>query len=262
MSLLIDSHAHLYTEHYEHDRDNLIKELSSHQIERVILIGENIETSVQASQLALEHENIFYTAGYHPHHADAYQSNEKQVLKSLLLNQKNCGLGEIGLDYHYEYAKVIHQKQLFREMLLLAKETGKTIVIHNRKSDKDLLDILDSVSSEPWLGVVHCFDSDGAFAEEVLKRGFYISFSGMITFKKADALREVVKQVPLDRMLVETDAPFLTPHPFRGKRNEPKYVHLVAEQISQIKELPLSVICETTRQNTIRLFGLPDSEMD
>jgi TatD DNase family protein len=254
MMSLVDTHAHLDAEAFNADRETLIRGFPEAGIDFVMTIGEDLESSQRAMRLAEIYPAVFCTVGFHPHHADTFNDSVREKLKEWLSVPKVRALGEIGLDYHYTFSSRETQKNAFRSLLRLSQEMQKPVVIHNRKSDEDLLTILRDLP--PHAAVIHCFDSGISLAEACLDLGFYLSFSGIVTFKKAQELREVVRYVPLDRMLIETDCPYLAPVPRRGERNEPAFVRHVAEKIAEIKDLPLEAVAFVTRTNAYRFYEI------
>ncbi len=256
LMLFVDSHAHLDVEQFENDRDTLIQSFPENNIETVITVADSLTSSKDALLLANKYPYLYATAGVHPHNAASYSEDQEPVLKTLLSENKVVAVGEIGLDYHYEFSKKEVQKDIFAKMLTLAKETDKPVVIHNRKSDDDLVAILKDFLPLKGRGVIHCFDSNIDLAKKVLDMGFYISFSGIVTFKKSLELQDVAKFVPLENMLIETDSPYLAPHPKRGTRNTPLNVRYVAEKIAELKNIPLEQVAKQTKQNTYNLFKI------
>jgi TatD DNase family protein len=254
MMSLVDTHAHLDAEQFNTDRETLIRGFPEAGIDFVMTIGEDLESSERAMRLAEIYPSVFCTVGFHPHHAEKFNESVREKLKEWLSVPKVRALGEIGLDYHYEFSPREAQKNAFRSLLRLSQEMQKPVVIHNRKSDEDLLTILREVP--PHSAVIHCFDSGLSLAKACLDLGFYLSFSGILTFKKAQELCEVVRVVPLDRMLIETDSPYLAPVPRRGERNEPAFVKHVAEKIAEIKALPLETVAFATRKNAYHFYEI------
>lgn len=255
---LFDSHSHLHDDSFRDDRNELITSISESDICGLMTVGDNLESSEKAAELALQHPFIVASAGIHPHHAKSYTSTDKRVLTELIDKYKFHAFGEIGLDFHYDFAERDEQLFLLEEMLDIWLNNELPLIIHNRKSEKDMLSVLKNFSNSEYRGVIHCFDADIKSAGLFLDMGFNISFSGMITFKKAELLRKIVAYVPLDRLLIETDCPYLSPHPNRGKRNSPLNVRYVAEKVAEIKNLPLTEIAGQTTANAINLYKIED----
>jgi len=243
---------------YDKDRDEVISRALSAGVDIVITVGTDLEDSQEAINLAEKYDSIFATAGIHPHEVGEIKDIQGtyERLVSLARHPKVVAIGETGLDYHYLHSPGDTQQEHFRRMIDVAIALELPLVIHSREAKKDTLEILAERSSRNITGVFHCFSGDIDMARKVLDMGFYISFSGVITFKNARKILEVAKYVPLDRILVETDAPYLTPVPFRGKRNEPAFVKYVAMKLSQIHNLPEEKIIEITVNNAKTLFNI------
>jgi TatD DNase family protein len=257
--MLIDSHAHLSFESYKPEEiDEILARARENGVETIINIGggEGYEGNLRAVELAEHYPNIYAAVGIHPHDAKIVTDRTVEDLRNLIADKKVIAIGEIGLDFYYKHSEPKIQEEAFRKMIRLAREKKLPIVIHNRDADERLYQILEEENGFETGGVVHCFTSNWDFAKKMIDRGFYISFSGIITFKKADDVREVVKKIPTEWYLVETDCPYLTPEPFRGKRNEPAYVRYTAQRIAEIKGLTLEDVARTSSLNTKRLFRL------
>ncbi|SHH46150.1 TatD DNase family protein [Caloranaerobacter azorensis DSM 13643] len=254
--MLIDSHAHLDDKRFDKDRDKIIKNLKDNDVSIVINPGADLASSIKAVALAEEYENIYAAVGIHPHDAKTMDEDTIEVLKSLLKKDKVIAVGEIGLDYHYDFSPRDVQKKWFREQIKLAKEFNLPIIVHDREAHKDVYDILKEEQDGTLRGVLHCFSGSVEMAKEYIKMGFYISFAGPITFKNAKTPREVAKAIDINRILIETDSPYLTPHPHRGKRNEPLYVRYVAAMIAELKGMTIEEVAHITAENTKKLFNI------
>lgn len=254
--MLIDSHAHLDDSKYDRDRDEVIKKLKEDGVELVINPGADFSSSVKAVSLAEKYEMIYAAVGVHPHDAKDVDEGTLEVFKELAKKEKVIAIGEIGLDYHYEFSDREIQKKWFREQIKLAKELNLPIIVHDREAHKDTYDIISSEQDGTLTGVLHCFSGSLEMAKEYIKLGFYVSFGGPVTFKNAKKVREVVKELPIEKMLIETDSPYMAPHPHRGKRNEPKMVYYVAEMIAQVKGLTYDEVCKITNKNVKDLFKI------
>lgn len=254
--MLIDSHAHLDDKRFDKDRDEIIKNLKNNDVSIVINPGADLASSIKAVALAQKYENIYAAVGIHPHDAKTMDDDTIEVLKSLLKKDKVIAVGEIGLDYHYDFSPRDIQKKWFREQIKLAKEFNLPIIVHDREAHKDVYDILKEEQDGTLRGVLHCFSGSVEMAKEYIKMGFYISFAGPVTFKNAKTPKEVVKAIDINRILIETDSPYLTPHPHRGKRNEPLYVRYVAAMIAELKGLTVEEVARITTENTKRLFNI------
>jgi len=258
--MLIDTHVHLDDPRYDPDREAVFQRAEEAGIGAFITIGCDLATSTSAAQLATEHKNVYATVGVHPHEVKHIESHWYEELRKLAQQPKVVAFGEIGLDYHYDHSPREVQRQRFREQVALAESLELPMVIHTREAQEDTMTILREEHAESVGGVFHCFSGDPWLAKEALDLGFYLSFSGIITFRNATLLREIILTVPDDRILIETDAPYLTPIPFRGKRNESAYVKYVAEQIAELKygasATGLEKVAEMTTNNANRLFNL------
>ncbi|MDT7041250.1 TatD family hydrolase [Candidatus Nitronereus thalassa] len=259
--MLIDSHVHLDDPRYDQDRDAVFQRAQEAGVEAFVTIGCDLSTSQSAAALADFHENVFATIGVHPHESKEIVDGWYDEFRRLAQHPKVVAYGEIGLDYHYDHSPRVTQRLRFREQIQLAKELQLPMVIHTREAQEDTISILKEEGAADVGGVFHCFSGDAWLAKDALDLGFYLSFSGVITFKNATMLRDIIKTVPLDRMMVETDCPYLTPVPYRGKRNEPAFVRQVAETISTLVESDtlnaLEKVSQATVENTKRLFKIP-----
>ncbi|MFW6287620.1 MAG: TatD family hydrolase [bacterium] len=255
---LIDTHAHLDFPRYDKDRNDIIAKAWDSGISYIVNVGADMISSRRSIGLAEEYPFIFATVGVHPHDASDVNQDLLDELREMAAHDRVVAIGEIGLDYHYDNSPREVQKSAFRDQLKLADELSLPVVIHSREADEDTLEILKAGFNQNNGGIMHCFGSGLKMAIECLDMGMYLAFGGVSTFKNADDLREVIKAVPLDRILLETDSPYLTPEPFRGKRNEPRYVRFVAEKIAEIKSLDLIEVAETTTSNAIKVYGLPE----
>ncbi len=253
--MLIDSHAHLDKEQFDLDREYIIEHLEKNGIELVINVGADMESSKKSVELAEKYHNIYAAVGVHPHSAKEVSQESLEELRLLSKNEKVLAIGEIGLDYHYDNSPRDIQRKWFREQIKLARELDLPIVVHSREADEDTLEILTE-EAQGLRGVMHCFSSDRKMMEAYLDLGFYISLAGPVTFKKTDELKEVAKLVPLKKLLIETDAPYLAPSPYRGKRNEPMYVKYTAELIAKLRGLTPEDLALQTNLNTREVFGI------
>jgi TatD DNase family protein len=255
--MLIDSHAHLEMPEYDHDRDGMIKRALDDGIETIITIGIGTKECQQALDLAAHYSCIYAALGLHPHNAQKSFLHLCDFIKnSAKSNHKVVALGEMGLDFFKNWSPRNDQIRCFHEQLALARELKLPVIIHDRDAHSETLRILQEEHASDIGGVIHCFSGDYKMASNCIDMGFYISIPGTITFKNATVLHDVVKQLPLEKILIETDAPFLAPHPFRGKRNEPAYVRYVAEKIAEIKKLAFDEVARVTTQNARTLFRL------
>ncbi len=254
--MLIDSHAHLDDQKFDRDRDIIIKNLKSNGIELVINIGADLQTSIASVSLAEKYENIYAAVGVHPHSASEVDDSTIEILKSFANREKVVAIGEIGLDYYYDNSPRDLQRKWFKEQINLAKQVDLPVVIHTREAAQETFDILKEAQDGSLRGVLHCYSGSVEMAIEYIKLGFYISFAGPVTFKNARSIREVAKSMPLDRLLVETDCPYLTPEPNRGKRNEPIFVKYTAGTIADIRGITYEELAKVTNRNTRELFRI------
>lgn len=251
----IDSHSHIILEPYDEDREEVIKNAFNNNITHIVQSCDNLEEIKENLKLTEKYENIYSSVGIHPHEAKLWNENSKSEIKKYASENKVVAIGETGLDYYYNLSPKETQRKVFKEQIEISKEVNLPLIIHCRDAFDEAVEILKEVD-ETHNGVFHCYTGDLKSANKALEMGFYISFSGIITFKNAGELREVAKEVPLEKTLIETDCPFLTPIPFRGKRNEPSYVKHVAEELAKIKEVSVEEIGNITSENTKMLFKI------
>ena len=253
--MLIDTHTHLDDARYNDDRDAMIARAREAGVEAFVTIGCDLATSQAAVALATQHNFVYASIGVHPHEVKHISEGWYDEFRRLVKNKKVVAYGEIGLDYHYNHSSPKEQRERFREQIQLARELNLPIIIHTREAQDDTMTILKEEKASEIGGVFHCFSGDAWLAKDALDLGFYLSFSGILTFQNATMLRDIAKHTPLDRVLIETDCPYLTPVPHRGKRNEPAYVAHVAQQLAAIHpELSLEQIERRTTENAKRLF--------
>ena len=253
---LVDTHAHLVDKAFHQDREEMLQRAKEAGVAGIVCIGDTLASSQESLALAQEQEGIWATAGVHPHHALQAGEDLEARLLELLSHPLVVAVGEVGLDYHYDFAPRDVQHQVFRRQIRIARKVGKPLVIHSREANEDVVRILQEEKAEDVGGVFHCFWGDEELARTVLAMGFYVGVGGPVTFKKSEALRATLKTVPLDRLLVETDSPYLAPVPFRGKRNEPAYVVESARQLAAVKGLTPEELADVTTENARRLFRL------
>jgi len=254
--MLIDTHCHLDDPRYDADRDLMLQRAQDAGIGHFVTIGCDLETSRAAVALAQQHPFISATIGVHPHEVKHITDGWYDEFRRLAQSGRVAAYGEIGLDYHYDHSPRDVQRTRFREQVCLARELRLPIVIHQREAQEDTVTILREEQAGDVGGVFHCFSGDVWLAKDALEMGFYLSFSGVITFKNATMLRDIVKTIPLDRILIETDAPYLTPVPHRGTRNEPAYVCHVADKIAALHDISREAVANATTQNARRVFNI------
>lgn len=252
----IDSHAHLNDAAFQGDLPRTIEKAREAGVGAILVVGYDLASSRLAVQLAEQHHGLWAAAGIHPHDAKTWNEELEVGLGELLNHEKVVAVGEIGLDYHYLYSSREEQQLAFRAQLRLAEKVEKPFIIHNREAHQDTIAILKDEKIGPAGGVMHCFSGSLETARECLRLGLYLSFAGPLTFSNAAKLREVAAALPLGKLMIETDAPYLTPAPFRGERNEPARVGLVGEKLAAIKGLEVQQVMAATSENTSRLFKI------
>lgn len=256
MMNLIDTHTHLDNPKFDNDREAVIERARAAGVEKLLNVGFNRETIPSTIELAEKYPFIYAIVGWHPVDAIEMREGDLEWIERLTAHPKVVAVGEIGLDYHWDTSPKEVQERVFREQIRLARKVGKPIVIHNRDAHEDVVRILREEKAEEVGGVMHCFSGSWETAKLCLDMNFYISFGGPVTFKNARVPKEVLAKVPLDRLLLETDAPYLAPEPYRGKRNESAYVTYVAKAASEIKGKSLEEITILTHENATNCFRL------
>ncbi len=253
---LFDSHAHYDDARFDGDRDAVIDEMHEKGVSGIVDIGCSFDTLPKAVDLAERYDFVYASAGLHPNEALEAENEPKtlDILRLYLASEKNVALGEIGLDYHWDDVPRDIQKKWFDIQLSLAKELKKPVIIHAREAHGDVMDMLRA--HRDVTGILHSFSGSPEMARELVKMGWYISFSGVLTFKNAAKLPEVAKEVPTELMLIETDAPYLTPHPHRGERNCSLFMRYTVERLAEIKGLTTEQVCVMTDENARRVFGI------
>ena len=254
---MIDSHVHLDDEAFNEDREDIIKSLGENGIELVINNSSDLPSSERSVELANKYENIYAAIGGHPHEARTYDDEVEKRLIELSRDKKVLAIGEIGLDYYYDNSPRNVQKEVFKRQIELAAKLKKNIVIHSRDAAKDTFDILKEAHEKyDFTALIHCFSQSVDMMREYLKMGDYIALGGAVTFKNAKTPKEVAKAVDLDRLLLETDCPYMTPVPYRGKRNEPKLVKFTCQYIADLRQMDALELEKITGENTKRFFGI------
>jgi TatD DNase family protein len=254
--MFTDTHTHMDSKSFDEDRHEALMRAYHAGVTRIVNVGFNRETIPTTLQLTRDYDFVYAAVGWHPQDAKDMTPEDLQELEELCKLPKVVAIGEIGLDYYWDTSPKDVQQLVFREQIRLAKKIRKPIIIHNRDAHQDILTILKEENASEVGGIMHCFSGSWETAKTCLDMNFYISFGGPVTFKNAKQPKEVLAQVPLDRLLIETDAPYLTPHPYRGKRNETDYVRLVAETAAEIKGISLEELARATTANAITLLGL------
>lgn len=256
MLSLFDTHAHLDAEQFKDDQEEVIERARATGIEYIVNIGFDRKTIPTTMELAEKYSHIYAAIGWHPVESIHMKPEDLEWIEQLSSHEKVVAIGEIGLDYHWDTSPRDVQQQVFREQIRLARKIGKPVVIHNRDAHEDIIRILREENAAEVGGVMHCFSGSWESAKLCLDMNFYISFGGPVTFKNARVPKEVLSQVPLDRILIETDAPYLSPHPHRGKRNEPANVSLVVQAAAEIKGKSVEELALITLENGKKCFEI------
>lgn len=254
--MLFDSHTHLDDRRFDDDRDQVIKRALERGVELMMNPGADLASSKRAVELAKKYDMIYAAVGVHPHDAKDVDQMVLEMIEQLAKEDKVKAIGEIGLDYHYDNSPRDIQKQVFIEQIRMAQTLGLPIIIHDREANQDVLDILKKEQAFETGVLMHCFSGSAELAKQYVKLGAYLSIAGPLTYKNARKSHEVVEAVPLDRLMIETDAPYLTPMPFRGRRNEPAYVHFVCEEMAKLKGVTYEEVAAATKENAKRFFKI------
>lgn len=254
--MLFDTHVHLNVAQFEQDQEEVIKRAQEAGVTKMVVVGFDHETIPKAIDLAEKYPFIYAAVGWHPVDAIDFTPKELIWLEELSKHPKVVALGEMGLDYHWDKSPKEVQADVFRQQIRLAKKVNMPIIIHNREATADIITILQEEHAEEVGGIMHCYNDSPDYVQTFLDLNFYISLGGPVTFKNAAMPKEVAKVVPLDRLLIETDCPFLAPHPNRGKRNEPAYVKWVAEKIAELRGVKVADIEQATTNNAVLLFQI------
>ena len=254
--MLIDSHAHLEMPEFKGDLEEVIQRAKASGVACIFTVGTERKDWKRALHIANSHPSIYAILGVHPHNAKEIDDQTYSELRVLCQGEKVKAYGEIGLDFFRNLSPPEIQRKRFREQIVLAKELRLPIVIHDRDAHQETEEILMSEKAGEYGGIIHCFSGNYEMAKKCLDMGFHISVPGSITFKNAERFQDIVKRLPLESILVETDAPYLSPVPFRGKRNEPSYVRYTAEKIAEIKKISFEEVAEVTSENALRVFRL------
>lgn len=256
MTLLFDTHVHLNAYQYKDDREEVIQRAFDAGVKYMVVVGFNRETIPLALEIAEKHPTIYAAIGWHPVDAIDCTDGDLQWIEKLSTHPKVVAIGEMGLDYHWDKSPKDVQKEVFKKQISLAKKLKMPIIIHNREATEDVLQMLEEEQAKAVGGIMHCYSDSPKYIDQILAMDFYISLGGPVTFKNAKMPKEVAKKVPLDRLLLETDAPYLAPHPHRGKRNEPALMTLVAEEIASLKGLTYDEVVKQTTENALKIYGI------
>ncbi|WP_342495143.1 TatD family hydrolase [Bacillus sp. FSL K6-0046] len=254
--MLFDTHAHLNAEQYNEDLEQVIERAKSEKVEKIVVVGFDRPTITRAMELIEAYDFMYAAIGWHPVDAIDMTDEDLAWIKELSQHEKVVAIGEMGLDYYWDKSPKDVQKEVFRRQIALAKEVNLPIIIHNRDATEDVVTILKEEGAAEVGGIMHCFTGSLEIAKACMEMNFYISFGGPVTFKNAKKPKEVVKDIPSERLLIETDCPYLTPAPFRGKRNEPSYVKYIAEQIAELREMSFEELAALTTENAKKVFRI------
>lgn len=254
--MLFDTHVHLNAEQYKEDLEEVINRALNEGVSQMVVVGFDRPTVEKAMELVEKYDFLYASVGWHP--VDAIDMKDEDLLwiEELASHPKVVAIGEMGLDYYWDKSPKNIQKEVFRRQIQLAKKVKLPIIIHNRDATADIVEILKEEGAKEVGGIMHCFSGSPETAKECVEMNFYISLGGPVTFKNAKKPKEVAEAIPLEKLLIETDCPYLAPHPYRGKRNEPSYVKLVAEQIAELKGISFEEVAEATTDNAKKIFGI------
>jgi len=253
--ILVDTHAHLDDRKFDDDREAVIQRALAADVHNIITVGTALESCGAAIAIAQRHAAVYAAVGVHPHDAAKVGPDTLERLLHYASNDRVVAIGETGLDFYRNLSPHDCQKEVFIAHLELARRVKKPVIIHDREAHAETMAIL-SKHGQSWQGVLHCFSGDRAMALQAIEMGLYISFAGPVTFQNAHRLQELASELPLERILIETDCPYLAPHPHRGQRNEPAHVRWVAARIAALRKLSIEQVAEATTENARRLFGL------
>ena len=254
--MLIDTHCHLDFKDFDSDRDDVLKRAAAQGVRYIINVGSSLEGSRRSLSLADKYESVFASLGIHPHEAPSANEEAISELRHMARHKKVVAIGEVGLDYYKSESPKESQKSAFRKFIRLAIELDLPLIIHNREANSDMLSILADESGGKIRGVMHCFSGDSGFLAQSLAMGLLVSFTCNVTFKNAANLRMAAAEAPLEKLLLETDAPFLAPQTFRGERNEPSYLKYLAEEIAKVKNISEEKVAKVTSENASEFFRL------
>lgn len=254
--MLIDTHTHIDMENFADRFDEVMQTAKDYGVEKVVIPGVEPSGFDRIIKLCEEYPDVYGAVGVHPEELNSYNEEAENKIKELLKHKKIIAVGEIGLDYYWDKSQIEKQKEIFERQILIAKQAQKPILVHDREAHLDSFEILKKSNAAETGVVMHCFSGSPEFAQQCINEGFYIAIGGVVTFKNAKKVKEVAKTVPLDKLLLETDAPYMTPVPFRGKENQPAYVKFVAEEIAQLRGVSFEEIAEATTANAKKLLKI------
>ena len=252
---LVDTHSHLDLPDYA-DLDEIVLSAKNFGVEKIIIPSVDRNSFEKVIEISTNYENVYCALGIHPTESQNSTDEDFEKILELSSNSKVVAIGECGLDYYWDKTHVVEQKKVFLKQIEIAKDLKKALIVHDREAHKDCFDILTQNVQGEISVIMHCFSGSLEFAQECIKKGFYIALGGVVTFKNAKKAHEIAKNIPLDSLLLETDAPYLTPEPYRGKRNEPAYVKFVAEKIAELRGISFGEVAQITTQNARKAFGI------
>lgn len=256
VKMLIDTHSHIDMDNYKDRFDEVIAEAKDFGVEKIVIPGVAPSGFKRIVELCEKYENLYGAVGVHPEDLASFDADAESLIREYLKHPKIVAVGEIGLDYYWDKSQIERQKEIFEKQILIAKEIGKPVLVHDREAHFDTLEILKKTKASDVGVVMHCFSGSPEFAMECVREGFYIALGGVVTFKNAKKVKEVAKIVPLERLLLETDAPYMTPVPYRGKENQPAYVKFVAEEIANLRGVSFDEVANATTENAKKLLAL------
>ncbi len=254
--MLIDTHAHIDMQNYSEQFEEILNNAKNNSVEKIIIPGVEPLGFNRIIEIIEKYDNIYGALGVHPSEAKTFNDDVSDRMLLLGTNKKIVAVGEIGLDYYWDKSFVELQKEIFIRQIEIAKELRKPVIIHDRDAHSDTFEILKLTKAKDTGVVMHCFSGSAEFAMQCVQEGFYIALGGVVTFKNAKKMKEVAKIVPIEKLLLETDSPYLTPEPFRGKENQPAYVKYAAEEIARLREIDLDELAQRTSENATRVFKL------
>ena len=256
VKMLIDTHSHIDMDNYKDRFDEVIAEAKDFGVEKIVIPGVAPSGFKRIVELCEKYENLYGAVGVHPEDLASFDADAESLIREYLKHPKIVAVGEIGLDYYWDKSQIERQKEIFEKQILIAKEIGNPVLVHDREAHFDTLEILKKTKASDVGVVMHCFSGSPEFAMECVREGFYIALGGVVTFKNAKKVKEVAKIVPLERLLLETDAPYMTPVPYRGKENQPAYVKFVAEEIANLRGVSFDEVANATTENAKKLLAL------
>lgn len=252
---IVDSHSHIDDEKFDIDREEVVSLFDENKIDFIVDPASDVKSSEKIVEIVKKFSRVYGAVGIHPHEVEDITDDDLKKIYNLSFSNKIVAIGEIGLDYYYDNSPREKQKEIFRKQLEIAKKRNLPVIIHTREAMQDTFDILSEFKGD-ITGVMHCYTGSFEMAKKFINLGFYISISGVVTFKNATNVREMAKKIPLDNLLIETDSPYLTPEPNRGKRNESKFVWLVAQKLSELKNIEINNLIYNTNSNARNLFKI------